>query len=162
MNSKKPGLNPKIYNSALKLLSIRAHGTEELRKKLLKKGSPEDADTVIAELARKKYLDDQEFAFLRARSSCLHKRWGKLRIIRDLKNLGVDDKIIRISLEKAEAELPEKERLGKVIDLYQRLHGKPVSVKEVKKLFDHCIRLGYTPESVRSRLDSLFASVSWD
>ena len=162
MNSKTSGLNPKIYNSALKLLSIRVHGTEELRRKLLKKGTAEDTEAVIAELVKKKYLDDKEFAFLRARASCIHKRWGKLRIIRDLKNLGLDDKIIGISVEQAESELPEKERLEKVITIYQRLHGKPASIKDVKKLFDHCIRMGYPPESVRGRLDIIFSSITWD
>jgi len=155
-------LNPRIYNSALKLLSLRAHGTEELRRKLLRKGEAQEVEEVIAELLKKRYLDDLEFAVLRARSSCINKRWGRLRISLDLKNLGVDDRIIEISLEKVLAELPEEESLRKVISIYQKLLGKPATIKDVKKLFDHCIRLGYTPELVRSQLDSLFASVSWD
>ena len=162
MNSRKSGLNPKIYNSALKLLSIRAHGSEELRVKLLKKGPAEDVDAVIAELLRKKYLDDQEFSFMRARSCCIHRHWGRLRIFLDLKNLGVSDKIIEISLDRVQAELPEADRLQKVISSYQRLHGRPASIKDVKKLFDRCIRLGYEPEMVRNQLDSLFASISWE
>ena len=155
-------MNPRIYNSALKLLSLRAHGTEELRRKLLRKGEAQEVEEVIAELLKKRYLDDLEFAVLRARSSCINKRWGRLRISLDLKNLGVDDRIIEISLEKVLAELPEEESLRKVISIYQKLLGKPATIKDVKKLFDHCIRLGYTPELVRSQLDSLFASVSWD
>ena len=133
MNSRKPGLHPKIYNSALKLLSIRAHGTEELRGKLLKKGDAEDVEAVIAELLKKRYLDDQEFAFMRARSCCIHKRWGRLRICQDLKNLGVNDKIAENAMDKILAELPEEERLQKIISSYQRLHGRPASIKEVKK-----------------------------
>lgn len=155
-------MNPRIYNSALKLLSLRAHGTEELRRKLLRKGEAAEVEEVIAELVRKKYLDDLEFAFLRARSSCINKHWGRLRISLNLKSLGVDDRIIEISLEKMLAELPEEESLRKVISIYQKLRGKPATIKDVKKLFDHCIRLGYAPEMVRSQLDSLFASVSWD
>lgn len=162
MNSRKSGLNPKIYNSALKLLSIRAHGTEELRAKLLKKGDAADVEAVIAELLKKRYLDDQEFAFMRARSCCIHKHWGRLRIIQDLKNLGVNDKIAENAMDKVLAELPEEERLRKIISSYQRLHGRPASIKDVKKLFDRCIRLGYAPEMVRTHLDSLFASISWD
>ena len=161
MKSKESGVNPKIYNSALKLLSARAHGTEELRRKLLKKGDASEVDKVIAELNRHKYLEDSEFSFLRARSSCIHKRWGNLRVIRDLKNLGVDDRIIRISLEKIEEELPEAERLSRVVSVYQKLHGHPASVKELKKFFDHCVRLGYPPETVRSKLGKLFSSVDW-
>ncbi len=155
-------MNPRIYNSALKLLSLRAHGTEELRRKLLRKGEAQEVEEVIAELLKKRYLDDLEFAFLRARSACINKRWGRLRISLDLKNLGVDDRIIEISLEKVLAELPEEENLRKVISIYQKLRGKPATIKDVKKLFDHCIRLGYAPELVRNQLDSLFASVSWD
>jgi regulatory protein len=162
MNSRKPGLNPKIYNSALKLLSIRAHGTEELRLKLLKKGDAEEVETVLAELLKKKYLDDREFSFMRARSCCIHKRWGKLRIRQDLKNLGLNDKIAEASLEKVLAEFPDAGRLQKVISSYQKLHGRPSTIKDVKKLFDRCIRLGYTPEMVRNQLNSLFASISWD
>lgn len=162
MSTRNSGLNPRIYNSALKLLSLRAHGTEELRRKLLRKGEAQEVEEVIAELLKKRYLDDLEFAVLRARSSCINKRWGRLRISLDLKNLGVDDRIIEISLEKVLAELPEEESLRKVISIYQKLRGKPATIKDVKKLFDHCIRLGYAPELVRNQLDSLFASVSWD
>jgi len=162
MNSRKSGLNPKIYNSALKILSIRAHGTEELRVKLLKKGDADEVGTVVAELLKKKYLDDREFAFMRARSCCIHKRWGKLRIRQNLKILGLNDKIIEVSLERVLAELPEEDRLQKVISSYQKLHGRPASIKDVKKLFDRCIRLGYAPEMVRNQLNSLFASISWD
>jgi len=162
MNSGKGGLNPRLYNSALKLLSIRAHGTEELRRKLLNKGDAGDVEAVLAELLRKKYLDDQEFACQRARSACLHKRWGSLRISQDLKNLGLDDRIVGLSLEKALAEFPEEERLARVISNYQKLYGRPTSIKDMKKLFDHCLRLGYAAEMVRPRLESLFSSLSWD
>lgn len=162
MSKKNSDLNPKIYNSALKLLGNRAHGKEELRNKLLKKGDDSEVDAVIRELLRKRYLDDLEFAYLKARSSLLHKRWGMMRIRLDLKNLGVDDKIIEMSLERAGAEVSEEKNLTEVIRSYQRLHGEPASIKEIKRLFDHCIRLGYPPEMVRDQLDSMFETATWD
>ena len=162
MSSTESSIDPRIYNSALKLLGRRAHGTEELRRKLRKKGDPEEVDRVISELQRKRYLDDREFAYFRARSLCLNRHWGRLRISLDLKNLGVDDKIIEDSLTRAKEEVPEEESLQKVIGVYLKLHGNPASVKDVKKLFDRCIRLGYHPEMVRDRLNTVFASISWD
>lgn len=162
MSSSESSIDPRIYNSALKLLGRRAHGAEELRRKLLQKGDPEAVDKVINELLRKRYLDDREFAYLRARSLCLNRNWGRLRIALDLRNLGVDDKIVEASLSRVKEEIPEEESLRKVINVYLKLHGNPASVKDVKKLFDRCIRLGYHPEMVRDHLNTVFASISWD
>jgi SOS response regulatory protein OraA/RecX len=107
------------------------------------------------------YLNDEEFAWLRARFQRQSKHWGDRRIRLDLKSRGLDAKIIELVLSRLEAELPEVDSLHQLTKSWIRSSGSPTTVSQLKKIFDRCLRLGYSPEQVRTELKDFFLDLDW-
>jgi regulatory protein len=154
-------LKTSLFNQAVRFLARRAHSREELRRKLLRKGTPEQVTPVIARLEELGYLNDEEFANLRARSQRQSKHWGNQRIRIDLKSRGLDARIVELALSRLEAELPEVDSLHQLTQSWIRSFGSPTTVSQLKKIFDRCLRLGYTPEQVRTELTDYFRKLNW-
>jgi len=145
-----------IYNQAARILARRAHSREELRRKLLRKWDSSQVEVVLGRFEELGYLNDEEFACLRARSQRSLKHWGNHRIRADLKSRGLDAKIIELALTRLEAELPEVDSLHQLTQNWIRRYGSPTSVSQLKRLFDRCVRMGYSPEQVRTELETYF------
>jgi regulatory protein len=154
-------LKTSLFNQAVRFLARRAHSREELRRKLIRKGTPDEVKPVLLRLEELGYLNDQEFAWIKARSQRKSKHWGNRRIQLDLKSRGLDAKIIEFALSRLEAELPEVDSLHQLTQSWIRSSGSPTTVSQLKKLFDRCLRLGYTPEQVRTELKDFFSDLSW-
>lgn len=142
-------------DQALKWLANRAHSRLELRQKLRSKAAPERVEEIIRELSRRGYLHDATFAVERALARRRLKHWGNYRIALELKRLGICQDDIRKALEQTNQELDESAALQVVRQRWEKRWGPPDQLQAVKKLYDHCLRLGYFPERVRSFLDSL-------
>jgi len=155
-------VNKPLYDHALRLLARRAHSREELRRKLARRASSEEVEEVLTVLERRRYLDDREFAVLRARSRRTLKRWGNRRIALDLRRLGVDARMVEFALRQVDEELPEVESLKRVIEIWTAGSGVPERVQDLKRLYDHCLRLGYPERLVRSELSGYFLDVEWN
>ena len=153
-------MNQQLYGQALRLLARRAHGTEELRGKLARRASDEEVSEVLARLESNRLLHDGDFAYLRAESR-RRRMWGNRRIERDLKRLGLDATIVRLTLDRLDREYPEAEALGRAVRCWIRRHGAPANASQLKRLFDHCLRLGYRAEAVREELSDYFGTVAW-
>lgn len=70
-------IKEKVYEKAVRLLSIRMHTTGELFQKLKRKGfKPADIRPVIARLEEQKFLDDARFAEIFVDNLKRHKDWG--------------------------------------------------------------------------------------
>ncbi|MGI5843797.1 MAG: regulatory protein RecX [Candidatus Xenobium sp.] len=95
-----------LRERALRILQVRDHSCEELRRKLLARGlGPEGLDSLLEDLVRLGYLDDYRFAvqFVRERTS---RGRGRLRVARELEQRGVDAELARQVLEEV---LPDQE-----------------------------------------------------
>jgi regulatory protein len=154
-------LKSSLYNQAVRFLARRAHSREELRRKLLRKATTDEITSVLDRLEDLGYLDDQEFAWLRARSQRTSKHWGNRRVRLDLKSRGLDARIVELTLSRLEAELPEVDGLRHLTQSWIQRFGSPTTVTQLKKLFDRCLRLGYAPEKVRRELEEYFGTLDW-
>jgi regulatory protein len=88
MDERKPRRldNQGLWDYALRALGGRAHSTGELREKLRRRAaSAEDVERVLARLKESKYLDDPQFAEGYAASRLSNERFGKTRVLRDLR-----------------------------------------------------------------------------
>lgn len=75
---------------ALRLLGMRSHGTEELRKKLLRKGhDAATVATILGELQEKGLLDDRAFAAELIDSRMRRRPAGTMRLKAELRSKGV-------------------------------------------------------------------------
>ncbi|GAB4237481.1 MAG: hypothetical protein Kow00109_11420 [Acidobacteriota bacterium] len=150
-------MKQEILDYAVRLLARRAYSTEELRRRLLRRGAePRLVDDTIRRLRRLGYLDDRTFALNRATYRRTVEFWSDRRIEFELRRLGVDAKMMRLALAQANQELSEPEALKQVVARWLRVHGEPASWKQLKRLFDHCIRAGYPPGQVRHELAAWF------
>ena len=76
-----------LWNYALRALGGRAHSTGEMREKLSRRAErPEDVEGVLARLKESKYLDDRQFAESYATARLSNERFGKTRVLQDLRH----------------------------------------------------------------------------
>jgi regulatory protein len=155
-------LSSKAYLKAVQLLARRAHSREELRRKLANRFLQGDIEKALTKLENQKFLDDKEFAKERSESLRNHKNWGNLRIRHDLQRLGVGAKIIESTLARLQEKSPEEKGLERAISSWKRIYGNPRTASKLKKLYNHCLRLGYPSQLIRQKLDTFFRNLDWN
>lgn len=154
-------MNRTLYHRAVRMLGRRAHGREELRRKLIRSSDRSSVDEVLQHLEDQGYLNDQDYAIQRASSRRRLKHWGNLRIARDLKRVGLDARMIELALRRLDEESTEAESLRQVATSWMKVKGRPESASDLKKLYDHCLRMGYPPGMVRAELSGCFRQIEW-
>ncbi len=89
---------------AVKLLGLRNHSREELKRKLLRKGyAPEKIEPVLDKLTAQGVLDDMIFSIELIKSRSRRKPSGKLKIHAELRQRGVAETIIEELLNEYES-----------------------------------------------------------
>ena len=151
----------KLYTHALRLLTKQDHSRFQLQNKLLRKATTKSVHQVLDRLENNGFLNDQAFALSRAQQKRRGKLWGDLRIIKDLKGLGIDAKIIQSVLTEVENKKGQIDSLKKVIQKWTEQSGPPTTISQLKKLYDRCFRLGYEGNLLREQLDHYFENLEW-
>lgn len=144
------------------MLAKRAHSSFELRRKLKSRHSPDEIEEALSKLVRQGFLDDAQFALQRARLCRLDKAWGDRRIKLDLQSHKIGGAAIAKALAAAESEQGESQALQRIVDNWLRLRGRPETARELKKLYDRCLRMGHRPARIRACLDPYFSRLEWD
>lgn len=125
-----------------------------MRRKLAAKGfKSEEIAATIKELEAQNLLDDSRFAELFALALAQEKLFGPQRLSLNFYQKGIPPDLAEAAIEKAEAVLPSKERLQKLISL--RLKGRffrEMSPKEKKRLVDTLRRRGFPWEDIQEVL----------
>ena len=151
----------RLYTRALRLLSRRNHTRFELRRKLHTRGTPQGAEEVLDRLENQGLIDDRACALQRALDRRQRGLWGDRRITQDLKRLGIDARMIPGVLDQVNDEKKEADSLREAVQQWVGKTGTPEVAPQLKKLYDHCVRLGYAPEQVRGQLETYFQQVEW-
>jgi SOS response regulatory protein OraA/RecX len=142
--------SPMAY--ALRLLGRRSYSVSNLEEKLCLRYTNVEATEVLSRLLSKHYLDDQQLAKDRALVGRTRKRWGDMRIRRDLMHQGISAKIVVQTIDQLEQLYPQSETLKQTINVWVDRHGEPSKISEIKKIYDHCYRLGFPAEQIRTLL----------
>ncbi|MBJ7290110.1 regulatory protein RecX [Williamsia sp.] len=151
------------YDSALRLLGVRARSRHELRTRLLDKDfEPAEVDSVLDRLAGVGLVDDRDFAHQWVRARHTYSAKGRTALRHELRTKGVDPGIIAEAVgtiddddERARAaELLDK-KIGRVpIDA---LDDRAERDRHLRRLVGMLARRGYGPgiamELVRTALD---------
>ncbi|HET6979686.1 MAG TPA: regulatory protein RecX [Pyrinomonadaceae bacterium] len=150
-------LRRKTFERAIKLLAAKPRSIAELRERLLRGKSTDEAtvEIVIARLREYGYLDDERFAFSYASYKVKQKPVGRRRLERDLKFKKVDSGVANEALELVYAETSEAELIDRAIQKRLRIRGRPKNRAEAKSLFDHLLRQGFGFELVGEKIRSL-------
>ncbi len=133
-----------LKNYAVRALGDRAHSAGELRQKLSRRAaSPEDIDVVLAKLREIGYLNDQRFAENFASARLENQGFGKMRVLRELRQRRVAPKLAEQVTEKAFEETNETDLIEAF--LKRKYRGKDLGsfLKEEKNLASAFRRLRY-------------------
>jgi regulatory protein len=144
----------KTMQRALKLLAAKPRSVAELREHLLEKQWTDEAavDAVVAKLREYGYLNDERFAFSFASYRVRQKPVGRGRLRRDLQLKKVDKETADEALKLVFEETPEEELIDRTIEKRTRLRGRPQTRAEIKSLFDHLLRRGFSYELVSQKV----------
>jgi len=133
-----------LTNYAVRALGGRAHSAGELRDKLSRRADrPEDIDAVLAKLREFGYLNDQRFAENFASARLENQGFGKMRVLRELRQRRVAPKLAEQVTEKAFEDTNETDLIQAF--LRRKYRGKDLGpfLAEEKNLASAFRRLRY-------------------
>lgn len=125
MKRPKPLEEQGLFDYAVRALGLRAHSLGELREKLrIRAARVTDVDTVIRRLKEIGYLDDKRFAENFAASRLSGDGFGKMRVLRDLR----ERRVAPALAEKVVAETYRSTDEEALIEawLARKFRGKPL------------------------------------
>lgn len=143
---------------AYRLLSLRAHSSYEIEKKLQEKGfSPAVIKEALEKLQELKYLNDASFSFRWAYNLAANKLWGNRKIIANLREKGVDPYLIERAIEEVRQEIPEEKAIALIINkkMADGNEGGLQDNKEKKKMFQRLLGRGFPAALILNKLGKI-------
>jgi len=142
---------PALYEYAVGALARKMRSVAELKRLLrqrLPAGEASEAmvEAVIARLKDQKYLNDSAYAAAYSSYRKENQRFGRLRVVSDLKARGVHGDVISKAVTAASAGADE-EGLARQYLRRKRLK-KPADAKEAARIFRTLMRAGYTSRTI--------------
>jgi regulatory protein len=136
------GERPVAMGRALNLLGYRARSEAEIRDRLKRYGYiRETIDAVVVRLEELGYLDDAQFARLKAREKA--RRYGPRRVSVELKKSGVGETLAR---EVVEEEFAGRSEMGEARSAAARRYNGRGSGAEARRVYGFLVRRGYSAE----------------
>ena len=131
-----------LYDYAIGALARRMHSVAELKRKLRARCQEESMiENVVARLKDQKYLSDRSYAAAYAGFRRDNEKFGRRRVITDLKVKGVHADVIEKAVAEAYSGVDE-EKLARAFLRRKRLN-KPSSNKETARIFRALMRAGF-------------------
>jgi regulatory protein len=144
-----------LWSYALKALAARAHSSGEMKQKLLlRAGREEDADEILGRLKDHGYLDDRRFAEGFAASRLANDKFGRTRVIQDLRQRRVAPELAERSVRSVYAGVDEQRLINEWIRRKYRFAGREGLFQDEKDLaaaYRRLLRAGFkTGEILRA------------
>lgn len=137
------------FDTAMRMLSLRAHSEYELKSKLKLKFSEEAVSHAIEKLRGLNLLDDEKFAFMYAEELYRRKGFAPKRIVIELKNRGID----AVTAENAVNSLDIDREIGiiKVIEKYHLTNDS--TPKEKDRVIRRLLNMGYSFSDISKHIN---------
>jgi regulatory protein len=147
------------YLDGLKLLGRRELSVAELRSRLLdREHSPEETEAAIAKLLETGALNDGRVARAYARTASKVKGRGRLRVMRELQEMGIARQVIAEAVAEVFGEIDERAMIDRAIQKKLRSGRKPSTSQERARLYQFLMRQGFTPAAVSAALRRIGAA----
>ena len=142
---------------ALDYLAYKPRTETEVRRRLRKRDvSPVVIDEVIARLYKLDYLDDEEYAHDYAHNRFSSKKYGPVRIRRELEERGVDRHLAEAAIDELFAEVDAAAAAWTHAEKrWPRLAGEDDPRRRRQKMYRYLRRRGFTSDTIRPILDEL-------
>ncbi len=156
----RPSLDPKAAKlAAFELLARKAWSRRELAGRLRRRGAPaEVADTVVAELAARGYVDDASFAQWWAQARARGRRIGSVRLRQELRHKGIPPELAGVAIRAAFEEASESERALEAARRRLPALRRAEPARAPARLRDYLLRRGYPPSIVAAAVRALLAA----
>jgi regulatory protein len=140
------------YVDALQMLGRRELSVTQVRERLRdREHSDEDIDRAIALLLENRALDDARVAAAYVRTALKIKGRGRLRIQRELQEMGIEKDVAGQALAEAFGEIDERAMVRQAIQ--KKLRGKKITTQaEYARVFQFLMRQGFAPATVTAAL----------
>jgi len=140
-----------LYEYAIGALGRRMRTVAELKRLMREKVREQPhaellLDVVIARLKEQKYLNDTSYAESYSRFRKENEKFGRRRVVQDLKAKGVHADIIEKTVGAAYDEVNE-EQLARQYLARKRLQ-KPADQKQAAKIFRNLMRAGFSTRTI--------------
>ena len=135
-----------LYEYAVGALGRKMRTVAEIKRLMRNRvGAQADGDklveAVVTRLKAQKYLNDTSYAESYSRLRKENEKFGRLRVVQDLKAKGVHGDIIESAVQAAYGEVNE-EALAREFLRRKRI-GKPAGQKEAARVFRTMVRAGF-------------------
>ena len=139
-----------VRDLAVRYLTRREYGIEELRHKLLQRGADNAiAESVVGELADENLVSDERFAEMYVRMR-IRRLFGPLKIRGELRARGISDHLI------AEAMPSEQETwFDSALQWASKRHSGELNYASRAKIYRSLMNRGFTHEQANVALDNL-------
>ena len=138
-----------VQESAFRYLARRAHSEKELGTKLRRKGYRHDlVDEILADLRKKNYLNDEQFAALYARDRLASKPIGERRLRYELHQKGLQAETIDGIVRAAYAEVSEVELAGSLAERRKAHYQDLEETSSRKRMQAFLLRRGFSWDTV--------------
>lgn len=136
------GERPVAMGRALNLLGFRARSEAEIRDRLRRYGYIDQTiESVVLRLHELGYVDDTEFARLKAREKA--RRYGPRRVTAELRQSGVGEVLAR---EVVQEEFAGRSEVGEARSAAARRYNERGSDAEARRVYGFLVRRGYSAE----------------
>ena len=136
---------------ALRCLEYRSHSEKELSDKLIRAGAAEeDILAVMAFLKEYGFIDDKKYAVHLARDMQNIKKYGKHRIVAELKFRGICSEFI----DEAISELEEDEQ-DSLYPMVEKKLGMNFERKNIEKVVRYFSYRGYSYDDIKSCIERI-------
>lgn len=131
-----------LYDYAIAALGCRMHSVAELKRKMRNR-CPEEAtiERVIVRLKDQKYLSDSSYAAAYSAFRRDNQKFGRRRVITDLKVKGVHADVIEKAVAEAYSTVNEAEQVRAF--LKRKRLRKPKNNREAARIFRALMRAGF-------------------
>ena len=144
------------YAEGLRLLAGRELSVAGLRGRLVDRGhSPEDIDAAIGRLLESGALDDRRVARAHARTAATVKGRGRLRVMRELHEIGIERGVAAEAIADVFGDVDERALIDRAIQKKLRGRRRLADAAEHARLYQHLMRQGFTPAAVAAALRAL-------
>lgn len=144
------------YLDALRLLARRELSIKQLRERLVdREHLPAEIDRAIEHLVETKALDDARVARAYARTAAKIKGRGRLRVMRELNEMGIAKETASEALAEVFADVDERALITKALQKKMRGRTGIANVAERARLYQYLMRQGFTPAGISAALKNL-------
>jgi regulatory protein len=143
------------YGDGLQMLARRELSEAQLRARLLERDhNPEDVDAAIEQLKETGALDDRRVARAYAETALKVKGRGRLRIQRELNEMGIDREVAAAALADTFGDVDERGLIANALKKKLRGRTRIDSAGEYARVYQFLMRQGFSPAAVSAALRS--------